>query len=880
MKQVLIIVFGLVAILLTSFAVVTLTSADSHNISWTKSTPTLGSSLPTSNNEVYGSMYCPVDHSDVRIDGLSKPVRACMVHGDDMSFATYSRFGVAVSFRDDKLMYPLHISCKPNTCAYLPQTDTLIMTRHKVNNILYALIVYKNFSNRLERHVNPSNLSVSYYFDYQNPSYELKGSNDKYWSVVNFAGSDNGRFLAIELRERGVALLDIDNLTTKYITGRAFMYWRGVDPNIEFAVSNDGRLIAEMGRNAGIAVLEVDSGCGGSLDMQPTNQNLSQVYDSCPTSPIDRGFITNFRDAYNPKFSSNGDSLSFFVTSRTVNPRKIELRASGYNGSTLDYLALGDSFSSGEGALFDSEYLTNTNKGFDKCHISNNSYPFILARMQSFDMNYVRSVACSGAVMDDVVGDDKSYWGQRARMENYSKTLTKNEKINLQSNSYLSLFPGRIHQANFTSKYHPSIITLGIGGNDIGFADKLKACLGLGTCNWAGTAMGKEKTAIEIKSIYDKLVRTYRSVHDKSPNSQLLVVGYPKLIYNPNDCGGLTGYLLNTDERQFINEGVHYLNQVIKSAATTVGVGYVDIEDSLGRLALCGDKPSAMNAVRTGDDSAIIEKLAWLKLIGNESFHPNILGHAMIASKISHDIANLADYNYCSDGLVVCPVITLPPEPSEYWVPGIYHNYPRQIKTNFVTDDTNNENLKSLTLPQHSLSPNAELKVTIASEEQTIGIYQANGDGSLDQIVSLPPDLEPGYHTLNIYSTSFSDEQINLYQVITYKMPIPEPDQQIQPVNQNINNIHPVSDSKNELKVAAGKTAGDDNWIALRHDEVPVGAAGDYTGGTSATPAVLGAKDTKGSITRTSSPIAVYVLVGVGIMALSVAMLVYYKRRN
>lgn len=811
MKRLLVLIIGLVTILSVGTAISSMASAEVNTISWTRSKPTLGSSQSTSMNDVYRSMYCPVDYSDINISGLSYTVNACMIHGENMSFATYSRYGVAVSFRNDKLMYPLSINCDSSTCTYLPQTDTLVMLQHKVNGIVFGLVVYKNFSSRLERHVNPSNLSVSYSFNYANPSYELKDTNGYYWPVVSFAGSDNGRYLAVELRERGVGLLDIDTLSMKYITGNTYLYWHGFDPMIEFAVSNDGKFVAEMGRNVRLTVYEVNDECGELLTPQRMDQAMKPLSNPCPTSPIDFGFIDNFHEAYNPVFSPSGDSLSFFATSWEVGPRKIELRASGYGGLTLDYLALGDSFSSGEGAELDSEYLPNTNKGFDKCHISNNSYPFILARMQKFDMNFVRSVACSGAVMDDVVGDDDIYWGQSSRINSYSPKLTVFDKYKLQQSSADLFFPGQIHQESFVSKYHPVIITLGIGGNDIDFSDKLKACLGPDTCSWAGTAMGREKTAVEIKSIYDKLVRTYRSIHNDSPDSKILVIGYPKLIYETNDCGGLTGYLLNTDERRFIDEGVHYLNQVIKSAAATAGVGYVDIENSLGSSALCGNKPSAMNAIRLGDDSALIDKLGWLKLIGNESFHPNTLGHARIASTISNFVSNLANYNYCSDNLIICPVSTLPPEPSEYWVPDVYHNYPRQISTTFVADDDADEAHKVLSLPEHTFAPDSDVVVTVASTEQTVGTYQANDDGSFNQSINLSIDLEPGFHTFNLYGTSFSNESIDLYQVFAYDMPEPETDIEPDPANNLSSNNKTTLTSSHTTAQEQDKISSDDN---------------------------------------------------------------------
>lgn len=869
MKRLFVGFIGILVVVLYILTVSFVVKADENiGISWTRSTPTVGGYSAVTYNDVYGSMYCPVDRLLINVIGLSEPVNACMIKGDDVSFATYSMYGIFVGFRNDTLMYPLEISCSTNLCTYLPQTDTMAMRRYGTNE----LVVYKDFSSRLVRRVNPSNLTVSYAFNYDNPSYEFKDSSGYYWPVGGMSGSSNGRFLAVEINNGGVGLLDVTNLTMKYVTNRTFLYWHGADPTIEFAVSNDGRFIAEMGRNAGIAIYEVDDSCGNPLGVHQMDAGLSPTSNSCPMSPIDYRFIDNFHEAYNPVFSSSGDSLTFYATSYSVEPHKIELRASGYGGSRLDYLAMGDSFSSGEGAESDKEYLDGTNTGYDKCHISTNSYPFIVARMQQFDMNYVKSVACSGAVMDDVVGEDSSYWGQGSRMEKYIPSLYKGDKTPLQSEAFMLFFPGRTHQSSFVSRYHPAIITLGIGGNDVGFAKKLKACLGPDTCSWAGTAEGKEMTAIEIKSIYDKLVRTYRSIHDDSPNTKIYVIGYPKLIDELGDCGGLTGYLLNSDERKFINEGVSYLNRIIKSATSTVGVKYVDVEDSLGGSALCGDKPSAMNAIRLGDDSAIIDKLQWLKLIGQESFHPNTLGHAKIASKIETTINNLDSFNYCDNSLTACPVNTPPPEPNEYWVPGIYHDYPHQKLADFILDDPSNENHKKLVLPGHSLSPSTNVTVTVASEPQTIGIYQVGANGDLDQSINLPPNLDPGYHTLHIYGASYSGEAVDLYQVISYKLPDPVTHQTLS--QSQINNLDTNSADKNN-ETSDSQIAVSDDKVIKSDNSID----GMSTEGLGVTSDVLGAEYTIPSASN-SSNILVYVIAGVGTLTILVIIGLGIKARH
>src|SRR5690606_18148670 len=95
------------------------------------------------------------------------------------------------------------------------------------------------------------------------------------------------------------------------------------------------------------------------------------------------------------------------------------IRAAGYVPSTpqLDYLALGDSYSSGEGDIErrsngSTYYLEGTDvtgdyeKGIpeEKCHVSNRSYPFVLQQSGAVEGDRIQSVACSGAKRADVQG--------------------------------------------------------------------------------------------------------------------------------------------------------------------------------------------------------------------------------------------------------------------------------------------------------------------------------------------------------------------------------------------------------------------------------------------------------------------------------------------
>jgi hypothetical protein len=122
------------------------------------------------------------------------------------------------------------------------------------------------------------------------------------------------------------------------------------------------------------------------------------------------------------------------------------------------YVALGDSYSSGEGAVDssgDAALDPNTNiKNQDQCHRSAHAYPELVKQDGAPSGETFVFQACSGALMADLVTDvgGPGQWSEGPQID----------ALNRQT----------------------SLITLSIGGNDLGFADGLNSCItGLGQ-NW------------------------------------------------------------------------------------------------------------------------------------------------------------------------------------------------------------------------------------------------------------------------------------------------------------------------------------------------------------------------------------------------------------
>jgi len=732
--------------------------------SWLENPPTVVYSKPIANID---SDNCQGYYTVLSIAGEAGDKLTCMYEGSGVKFGTYmskSGYKSAVTFLYDGVMHQIDGFCADGVqCLYLPDIDALAAKQAGHSG---SLFLYKNFKSRLKGYINVGTMSYNYTFDRSNPTYIFKNKSGIDWNTGSISASKNGKWLIVELTENGIGLLNTDTLEMKQISSLRRYYGRGMDPVVELAISNNGQTAAIMGQNAGIEILDGLSDCG--KDITSVNTIDSYIAQPCQHPAIDFSKVINVMvGAYHPRFSDDGAELNIYAKSAYGFTNEALIRAGGYNKKTLDYLAMGDSYSSGQGETDDSYYLPGTNSGKDNCHNSTRSYPYLIVKLSNINPESMRSVACSGAVTKDIAEDGNVYYGQGDRL----KQLDVIQQINRQTESKLFFTPGVVRQDIFANINYPRLITIGIGGNDIGFMEKLQSCLGLGSCNWATDPQKKEQTALEIKSLFSTLLSTYASIHESSPDSKIYAVGYPKIIDENSTCNLKIGALLSKDERKFMNEGISYVNQVVKAASERFGIKYLDIEDSYGDNIICGSaKPSAVNDIAFGDDIGPIDGSRWLRLVGSESFHPNAIGHIFAANAIDKSVGNLFDFNYCADLSVICPNEKIvAPAPSEYWIPAETHDYPRQQIANFVTDIDILQ--KQINLISYSLTPESTVNIELNSIPRNLGEFKASDDGSLNVSIKLPDDTEEGFHTIHIYGTSFSGTQIDLYQVIKYLKP-------------------------------------------------------------------------------------------------------------
>ncbi len=275
---------------------------------------------------------------------------------------------------------------------------------------------------------------------------------------------------------------------------------------------------------------------------------------------------------------------------------------------SASYVALGDSFSSGEGVP---PFETGTAiPGVNTCHRSTVAYPRLIAgsspNIPLLGTGGFR--ACSGAVTTNVT--DLAQWNEGIQLDWWPNATTQ-------------------------------LVTLTIGGNDIGFATFAKACVFPSSSCDVGTTAYNDTLNKLNNELPNKLKATYRRTLQYAPNAEIYVVGYPYVVANksvndPADsrCFYMQGGSSNWAEARAARAIVTKLNEKIVGAVTDVQVEntdnlrlhYVDVNASGSPFVgheVCGTAPASwfQNIDQATGDPAYV-------------FHPNSSGQEGYATVI------------------------------------------------------------------------------------------------------------------------------------------------------------------------------------------------------------------------------------------------------
>lgn len=693
---------------------------------------------------------------------------------------------LSVSFAGESHAHAIRgVECVSHACIYMPSRDYLITTINARGIGGTPIIVYKNFIRNLQKQrILYPNLQSEVAFNASpDPDLVLSARFDSgsyTATTVWMQRSVNDRWLVFEIVGVGIFRMDMDTYQTIKVADFRTNYW-SLGPNIDFDITGDGQHIAIFGFNSLNAIYEITPGCGAVIPDSPTYMQLisPEGGTNCPYLSLPEMFskpngvlhMPNFGAAHQPRFSDDGGEISFYTLpyqGSSDPPRHITLRASGYTGpKPLDYLALGDSYSSGEGDTENDSHgsrfyrqFTNTlgtaGEPKERCHISTRSYPYILAQGMNLSLNSEwNTVACSGATAWDVKAQGSlAYAGQNNRLKGFNVEALKFQSLN-------EFIPGRQKQIEFVRKYKPKVITLTMGGNDIGFADKVRACVtSIGSCDYVNGR--RNVLAKEIRDQYDNLLSLYKELFKASDSkAKIYVLGYPNFVNgDPNASCDLNIGALNAEERELFKNGVAYLNNVIQQAALAAGVKYIDIENSLNGHRLCDSGNKYITSVTDFTNFSSNRQ---------ESFHPNAKGNFEIAMSVWDALghADLGSMIICPNGDIVCPDTGATKE--SIVTPQYFNGLDTEIPTRhkqMTFYDFIQGSVVSFTLPSFSFAKNSSVSVVLHSNPIDIGTFIADEIGGLSVSTIIPLGVPVGYHTLLVSGTSFTGDPIEYEQTI------------------------------------------------------------------------------------------------------------------
>ena len=252
------------------------------------------------------------------------------------------------------------------------------------------------------------------------------------------------------------------------------------------------------------------------------------------------------------------------------------------------YVALGDSYTA-------APLVPNLVGRPVACARSDHNYPSLVAA--AIGATQLRDASCSAAKTDDMTAAQPVLLGAHApQFDALSPDVT--------------------------------LVTIGIGGNDIRLVDDVVKCLGLGLLTPTGKscrrhfayAGGGDVIVDMIAATAPKIAATLQGIHARAPQARVLVVGYPDVA----PAAGRSCYPLvplSADDLAYLDEMLRRTNAMLAEQAAANDAEYVDTYDE-----------SVGHDVCTGLGRRWFEGL--IPTAPAFPIHPNALGEASMARSV------------------------------------------------------------------------------------------------------------------------------------------------------------------------------------------------------------------------------------------------------
>jgi lysophospholipase L1-like esterase len=208
----------------------------------------------------------------------------------------------------------------------------------------------------------------------------------------------------------------------------------------------------------------------------------------------------------------------------------------------LDYVALGDSYAAGP-------LIPLQNGTPPGCARSDHNYPALTA--QALGTATFVDVSCSGARTGDLTSAQETEAGTN---------------------------PPQLDALSADT----DLVTLSIGGNDIGFSEIVQECATRSpaepdgaACKDFYTAGGTDQLEARIDAAAPDVLAGLVGILARSPGADVLLVGYPTIM--PDDGPGcFPTEPFSAGDTQYLRETEKRLDDMLAAQAATAGVGYVD----------------------------------------------------------------------------------------------------------------------------------------------------------------------------------------------------------------------------------------------------------------------------------------------------------------
>ncbi|GHD35627.1 hypothetical protein GCM10007147_42230 [Nocardiopsis kunsanensis] len=264
-----------------------------------------------------------------------------------------------------------------------------------------------------------------------------------------------------------------------------------------------------------------------------------------------------------------------------------------------NYVALGDSYSSGDGA---GDYDPSTAEP-GGCWRSENAYPRLISEEYEFS-GTLAFFACSSHKGEDML----------------SRLGTPESQIERVTD-------------------HTSLVTIGIGGNDLGFIPVLRTCMvRMPILDNTACVDQEEEISDRMEQFEETLTQVLEEIHDRAPDARILVVGYPRLF--PEEPTGMY-YTLSVNDQEWLNTVARRFNETIRDTVYRVDgdvygerdVGsaeYVNVFSSLNGYEVSADE-AWLNGIVLGELGEGLE-------VDRASFHPTAEGQMSMAERVRSQI--------------------------------------------------------------------------------------------------------------------------------------------------------------------------------------------------------------------------------------------------